>query len=87
MLLNIFLFPKATLYFDFIIPVPAFLLVSSLSGYTYKKKAHFQVMSIRLFEVYSKFPYKRLLVNFYLGDLSNWERCFENNRGTLDFFL
>ncbi|KAM3703417.1 hypothetical protein ACJW31_04G094600 [Castanea mollissima] len=32
MLLNIFLFPKATLYFDFIIPVPAFLLGIFLIG-------------------------------------------------------
>lgn len=31
-LLNIFLFPKATLYFDFIIPVPAFLLGIFLIG-------------------------------------------------------
>ncbi|XP_030939283.1 RHOMBOID-like protein 12, mitochondrial isoform X2 [Quercus lobata] len=32
MLLNIFLFPNATLYFDFIIPVPAFLLGIFLIG-------------------------------------------------------
>ena len=37
MLLDIFLNPKATLYFDFILPVPAMLLVSMLLVYANNK--------------------------------------------------